>query len=612
LLNTPQRLEGVLPRRNPWNGRAVAALRERAVMGSSWWADGIVVVVATLVVGGPLLFTRNGFSWDFTNNLWLVWVQAKAIGQHDVPTYFVNAPPLGVFYPFFEFYGGTLYAVTGGLAAVVGGDAVAAFVGVTLIAIAAAYGGLLWLARQLGVRGWMAHAPAITYVASAYYVTNLYGRSDWGEVIATSAIPLLMASGWRLARGHRFELLPAVLFVLSAVFFAGSHNVTLVLGTVVLIGAVILLRLATGKGTFTLSLRRALAIGALFLLALAVNAWFLLPDVVHASETQVGSQWPIPYSFTSFFNTPGVLFNPLRAVPHQSGTPALYVQAPDWLLGWALGVGTLLWSRSHPQLRRAAVAMVLTLVALLALIMVAPLWNAMPQTFRDVQFPYRLNTYVALCSAGLVLISALVVQRSGGLRRGRALRVALAGACGISIGLCIWQLWVPNPDEATSYRNRDQALKSTHVVPRTWYDQNQYADASAPLIVNTRGALAIPPISIRSDHVHLTVTPPPGAQPFVTNISAGPYAARLTGGLVRVGRTATGFTVARRRNGASGPVSAGLEPAGGTVTIGQAISLLAIAVLLVGLAIWISEPLDCWLRGARGPRARSLPNEVGD
>ena len=107
-----------------------------------------------------------------------------------------------MFYPIFAFYGGTLFALTGALAALLGGSTILAFEAVTLAAIAAAYGGLFWLARQLGVKGVLAHAPAIVFVTSAYYVSDLYGRGAWAEFIAVSALPLVLAASLRLVRGR--------------------------------------------------------------------------------------------------------------------------------------------------------------------------------------------------------------------------------------------------------------------------------------------------------------------------------------------------------------------------------------------------------------------------
>jgi uncharacterized membrane protein len=125
------------------------------------------VVVATLTVGLPAIATRDGFAYDFTNHLWLVWVQDQAISAHGVPTYFLNAPAAGgVFNPFFEFYGGTLYTLSGALSCVLGHRPILAYVVVISLCIGAAYGGMVWLARQCGARTWRAHAPAVTFVTS--------------------------------------------------------------------------------------------------------------------------------------------------------------------------------------------------------------------------------------------------------------------------------------------------------------------------------------------------------------------------------------------------------------------------------------------------------------
>ena len=301
MLNAPQppALEGA---RGRFRDRSEPILaRANSAAGTTRWIDAGAIALAMLLVGGPLVFTRNGFGADFTNHLWLAWVQQKAISQHLVPTYFLNARINGVFYPFFAFYGGTLYAATGALGVLIGGQIVVAFVAVTLIAIGAAYGGMLWLARQLGARGWMTHAPAITFVASAYYVTNLYGRGAWPEVIATSMIPLVAASALRLARAPRVELAPAVALVVSIVFFSGSQNVTLLLGASLLVLVLVLLRAVLGSEAFALTARRVLAIGGLIVLGIAVNAWFLIPDIAHASDTLISIQPPWKWSFNGFF-----------------------------------------------------------------------------------------------------------------------------------------------------------------------------------------------------------------------------------------------------------------------------------------------------------------------
>jgi len=555
-----------------------------------------------LVIGGPALFTRNGFMYDFTNHLWLVSVQEQAFSEHLAPTYFLNAPMVGAFYPFFVFYGATLYAATGALAALIAGHVTVAYIGASLLAIAAAYGGLLWLARQLGVRSWMAHAPAITFVAGAYYVTNLYGRGAWPEFMATSMIPLVVASGWKLARAPRIEVWPAALFVISTVFFAGSHNITLLFGSLSLIGGLILMRIALGAEVAAVDFGRLLRIAVLLALAVAVNAWFLLPDVVHQRSTLIAVDPIVTWHYTSFFDTPAVLFDPLRTVPRQSSSPALFVQAPDWFLLWVLAAGATLWSRAGRALRRAGVALLVLLAIFLVAIMVGPVWDHLPRTLRQIQFPYRLNTYLDLTASGLVLAAVIAVERVAAPRIATRLRYALGAAAVISVALCVWQLWVPNTHAPLSYNDRDAALASTHITPRTWYDPGVYDDAAQPIVAPPASrSLAIDTSRISGNDVTLTVTPPPGTGPFATNIAGAPYLVTLRGGLVRAGRTIHGLSVMRRRVPGRGPVTMTLGPSGGALTIGRDITLVAIAVLVVLLGCGI----------VLGRRTRRLRTDAG-
>src|SRR5262249_42306499 len=150
---------------------------------------------------------------DFTNHLWLVWVAGKAFVQAGHPTYFINTTTQGVFNPWFAFYGGTLYMITGAISELLGGHPVIAYVGVTMLAIAGCYLGTLCPARQFGLRGWIAHAPALAVVTSAYYITNLYGRGAWPEFVAVSSIPPLIASGVWLTRSPAWRPWPVLAFV---------------------------------------------------------------------------------------------------------------------------------------------------------------------------------------------------------------------------------------------------------------------------------------------------------------------------------------------------------------------------------------------------------------
>src|SRR5271166_3999060 len=311
--------------------------------------DLAIATVAVLLIASPLLFTSDGFAPDFTNAIWLAGYQQHVIAAHLHPTLFLqtqwadtgaNGTGGGVCYPIFAFYGGTRFALTGALAALLGGSTIVAFEAVTLAAIAAAYGGLFWLARQLGVKGVLAHAPAIVFVTSAYYVSNLYGRGDWEEFIAVSALPLVLAASLRLVRG-RLSVWPVVCLVAASVVLSGSHNITLLWGSTVAVVALVVYWLGSGRSR-ELPWRRMLAVAGLIALGVGLNGWFLLPDLSYAHDTIISGE-RVSWSQGEIFNSLGVIFDPLRTVPIESWLPALYIQAPVLALVWGLLAAPLSW-----------------------------------------------------------------------------------------------------------------------------------------------------------------------------------------------------------------------------------------------------------------------------
>ena len=394
-----------------------------------------------------------------------------------------------MFYPIFAFYGGTLFALTGALAVVLGGSTILAFEVVTLAAIAAAYGGLFWLARQLGVKGLLAHAPAIVFVTSAYYVTNLYGRGAWEEFIAVSMLPLVLAASLRLVRG-RLSVGPVACLVAASAVFSGSHNVTLLWGSTLAVVALVVYWLLSGRSR-ELPWRRMLAVAGLIALGVGLNGWFLLPDISYAHDTIVSAR-DIAWSATAFFNTFGVIFDPLRMVPSESGTPALYVQAPVLALVWGLLAAPLSWR--YRRLRAGVATALIVLAGLLVLIMSSGAWSSLPTLFQRAQFAYRLQTYVTLACAGLVLVGALALTRraqSGrATRSDRPLALGLGLVVAFSLALCAWQLWVPNTHlnepHFSSYANRGDALSGAPtLLPQSWYAANDYRDRSLAVLATT-------------------------------------------------------------------------------------------------------------------------------
>lgn len=555
--------------------------------------DAFLAVVVVLVVSGPMLLTRSGFGPDFTNALWLVWVAGKALVQSGHPTFFVNTTTLGVFYPLFAFYGGPLYAYTGAISELFGGHAEIAFTCVTVLAMLGVYGSILWLGREFGVRGPAAHAPALAALTSAYYVTDLYGRGDWTEFMVISSLAPLVASGVHLVRVDTWRTFPMGVFIASTILFTAGHNITLLWGTAIGLVTLLVMWLAQGA-PFGLPYRRLAMLGGLGLVGSLINAWYLLPDVAYATKVAIGHSAPSASSLwehTREFNLPRVVLDPLRRVPGGSSTPALYVQAPDWFIAWGLVAAVLLLWRGalSSSIRRSWVVAIVVLVLLMGMLLVKPVWQFVAYPFNEIQNPYRLSSFIFYAVAGLVLVGALALQdiaaRAGPLRVLRGLRVALVAAIGVSIALCLWQLWVPNTLLPTSYRNRSDALASANAMPKSWYAVGDYGDwqARSVAVPNNR-VLILPPRAVQGDRFDAWMNVPAGPQPIQTNIAGGSYLVHVDG-MRLVGRNGEDLAILKRVNGGSGPVHVVVETTHtAVVELGRLLSGVALLLALAAMA----------------------------
>jgi hypothetical protein len=215
---------------------------------------------------------------------------------------------------------------------------------------------------------------------------------------------------------------------------------------------------------------------------------------------------------------------------------------------------------------------------------VAAVWNALPSFIRDAQFPYRLNTYVTLAIGGLVIITSLIWQRLPAIRwRDNLLRVSLALVMGASFAACVWQLWVPH--FADPYGNIADVATGAHGNPITWYEPGNYHNVTQGLVAVPKGRrLTIAPQRIDGDSVTLTVTPPAGTAPFITNIGGGPEAVNVTGGVRELGRGVGNYEVLQRVAPGSAPVRLHLQDADGSILIGRFMTYIALGacVLLLG------------------------------
>jgi hypothetical protein len=546
--------------------------------------DVSVATVVIAVVSAPLVFRTNE-PLDFVNHLWLTWVAGRGLVQAGHPLYFINTTAQGVFNPFFAFYGGTLYNVTGAISELIGHPYLA-FAGVTVVAIAGAYLGTLTLTRQFGLRGLIGHAPALCVVTSAYFITNLYGRGAWTEFMAVAAIPPLAASSVHLIRAPTWRPLPVLVFVVSVVILTGSHNLTLLWS--VTLGACVLAIMVLARAVPpALPYRRLALVGALGVAAALINAWFLFTDVGHAGDVLAKVTNTVSYGA---FTSAAFMFDPFRSAPAASAFPAIYVQIPDWFLAWGVAAGaTLLWHRDASHwLRRAWIVAVATVVLVLFLIM-GPFWNIAPSPWSETQLPFRLNSYVVFAIAGIVLVAAMALQRAGLYeRRQRSialLQMWLIAVIAISAALCLWQEVIPSTSVPGYYVNRNVAFVNDNTLPPSWYAGCPYCDISAPIVGVPAGrTLVINPVRVRGNRFAGTVDLPAGLQPIQTNIAGGSYVVRLVG-LRWLGRDPQGFAVVRRLRPGRGPVHIVIEAANtAAITGGWLVSLVAVALVLAVLA----------------------------
>jgi hypothetical protein len=278
----------------------------------------------------------------------------------------------------------------------------------------AAYGGWLWLARMAGVRGWQAHAPAILYATAPYVLTNINVRQDLTEFVATAVIPLLLASALSVLRADRLRAGPAAALAVSTVFFAGSHNLTLLWGTTILLIAAPVVAVAVPQVRSHVTRHGVLRVLAVVVPAMAVNAWYLLPDLAYHADTVIANridEWQALLRGYHPELDAWSLFAPGHSSPFaDSGfSITLPVLAMAWVIVAAL-VSRAEWRA--PWGRMLAVLLLLTVGVLV--VMGNPRWIlALPDPWTMIQFSYRLETFALFGICGAV-IAALVLLKGGG------------------------------------------------------------------------------------------------------------------------------------------------------------------------------------------------------
>jgi hypothetical protein len=366
---------------------------------------GVCVLLAALT--WPLITDTSRLLGDAPTDAWFIAHQADSLRDGKLPSLFVHFN-LAIFYAVFAFYGGTLFAIGGVIALVVGSAMVAQAI-VYILSLAAAYGGWLWLAHMAGVRGWRAHAPALLFVTAPYVMTNVNVRQDLTESVATAVIPLLLASALSVLRADRLHAGPFVALAISTVVLGGSHNITLLWATTILGLAALALLVGVPQTRRMITRRGLLRVLAVMVPAMAVNAWYLLPDLAYHADTVIAQRID---EWRALVQTrdPAIEAKHLFALGRSSAYPgsAFTATLPALAIAWVLVVAVAV--RRQWRQPWARTLMILSLLSIaVAIVMTHPrLITVLPDPWLMIQFSYRLETFVLFGICGAV-IAALVL-----------------------------------------------------------------------------------------------------------------------------------------------------------------------------------------------------------
>ncbi|MGH2852788.1 MAG: hypothetical protein ACRDLF_01155 [Solirubrobacteraceae bacterium] len=568
---------------------------KRVSVGSIARSPALVGAAALLLIGvlaWPLLFSGVPFNGDWIGQAWFLWQQSLAIRANHFPSLFLNYP-YGVFYPHYAFYGGTLYALTGTLALLLGNAPMETYVLTYLLGFAAAYGGWYWLARASGLGRWWAQVPGLVFITSSYYLTEIYARGDWPEFIGVSMIPLMVAAGLSVLRADRLRGWPALALTVSSIFFFGSHSLTIVWGSamIAVVGIAILVCVPRARREVTRA--GAIRVAGLVVPALLLSAWFLLPAAANESNTLIATEYPHWQALlrgTMNLVSTEHLFTLSRASASTPGA-AFALSLPILVLAWALLSLAIFLRRGLRGVWIRVLLICSTSTVVLIVVMThAGLILALPRVFATLQFSYRLESYVLLALSGTVL--AILVLAKGGGPGARLSTWTLVPVLVVSVVGAIQQAAAYPPGGEDRY-----SLLANLYTPRAHGAGEplfDYVDVRLPALNDPYGhppEVKFAASAVHDDRISKVVHLPPG-QLVYTNLQGPPSLMHVSG--ARIAGTHEGYDVLEidrtASTGASKPTETiSVSPANSLpVVAGRLIALLAAVALLaqfVALAI---------------------------
>jgi hypothetical protein len=565
----------------------------------------IVGIALATAIGVPFAIRQNAW-YEWANPYWLLLLQRDEILATGRPSYFIHLSPSGIFYPVNLFYAGFTISVLAYVAVVfppwlvfcaaITGSAFAAFVGVR------------WTARALGLGEPIGTTLAALCVMNPQYVAKLYTRGAWAEFVAVSMAMLLLGSCLRLVRERHDQVAgrAAVWVAISAAAVAGTHNLTLAIGLP-------FVAVLTGAHAYSLHREGRAALRACLLPGLAISTGigatgiFTIPNLWLSSSTAITS-WDYLGQVPDW-NTPSAVLR-----PHLGGSIDRVNEAPSILL---LSVAVLVASRlirprngvnRSPGARPPGTPVVVTaglLVAALTLLTTQnSLWSnrssvlhrIMPEkVLLTIQFPSRLTAFLAIA---LVVLTASLLAGATERRARRATKVLIVAAAIWYVALAV--AFTSSVDRSQNTGAASISRQSVHAeeVPSSFASGQQ--SQQTQFLLTERGAPIDRPNAVaRFDprgFLERGTTVRAGER-YATNIVWSPLV-RIDGGRI-LGRDAAGIAVlevsdARRLQAVPA------HPAG--VLLGLLVSLGT----LTAIAAWLARTAVL-----RRGRANGEPNPRG-
>jgi hypothetical protein len=486
------------------------------------------LAIAGLVIGmcaWPMITERKFLLGDWFLHQWYVWHQEGSLKAHLLPSLYAHDTS-GVFDPHFAFYGGTLYVVTAAIAIVIGHEA--AFIVSWILTLMMAYGAWFWLARQARLGPWASHAPGVLFVTSTWCLTSIYVLASWAQTVAFAALVLILAATFSILRADRLKPLPALALAVGVVLYTGSHNLTLVWGTTVMVVV------GTAALALVAPLRRLVTRQGLLRLAVVavpaalINAWWLVPAAAYQSHTVIGSDAAQAQDLLRFgmnLLTPDHVLT-LTRTSADPLIPRFALQLPMLAIGWTvIGLVLLRARRSSPWFRTALLMLV---VIVLTWVLMTNSWLviALPPPYDMLQAGYRLQGYIQIALACAVI--AVLVLMGRGTPRPRPWAWALLAVLIVSVVQGRAQITEPlKPTVTGPLSGAFPYLNANLNFPGT----ADYVDVRVPVYVPDREftkAVFSAADAERTDRAAATVNAQPG-ETIWSNLKVSPDLVHITG-----------------------------------------------------------------------------------